>query len=53
MKVYQDLEKLQDNDSARQEFVKALVQEHKGCEKYRVARDAEAYYAKRRPVLCE
>lgn len=47
MKVYQNLEKLQNDESARQEFVKELVQEHKGCERYRVARDAEAYYAKR------
>lgn len=46
MKTYQDLETLGTNDKGRADFVKALVLEHCGSVKYKVAKTAEYYYAK-------
>lgn len=46
MKTYQDLETLGTNDKGRADFVKALVREHCGSVKYKVAKTAESYYAK-------
>lgn len=45
MKTWQDLEKIGDNEKERMAFVLAAVAEHKGTEAYKIARDAEAYYA--------
>ena len=50
MKVYQDLEAIT-SEKARMDFVKAVVAEHKASEAYRVASDAELYYAKRNPTI--
>lgn len=47
IKTYQDLETLGTNDKGRADFVKALVREHCGSVKYKVAKTAEYYYAKR------
>lgn len=46
IKVYQDLEGIGTNDKGRADFVKALVREHCNTTYYKVASDAEAYYAK-------
>lgn len=46
MKTYQDLKALGANEAARAAFVDKAVSEHMTSAKYRVARDAEAYYAK-------
>lgn len=46
IKTYQDLEALGDNERERADFVKAVVREHCNSPDYRVAADAEAYYAK-------
>ena len=43
MKTYQDLETLGTNDKGRADFVKALVREHCGSVKYKVAKTAESY----------
>lgn len=46
MKTYQNLETLGTNEKERADFVKALVREHCNTTYYKVASDAEAYYAK-------
>lgn len=46
IKTYQDLETLGTNEKERADFVKALVREHCNTTYYKVASDAEAYYAK-------
>ena len=46
MKTYQDLEALGQNEERRMAFVKTLVEDHRTSEAYRVAADAEKYYAK-------
>ena len=51
MRTYQDLEALGLNEGARMDFIRAVVSDHKGSEKYRVAADAEAYYAKKNPTI--
>lgn len=47
IKTYQDLETLGTSEKERADFVKALVREHCNTTYYKVASDAEAYYAKR------
>lgn len=47
MKTYQDLEALGLNEKERMDFVLAAVKAHKESDDYKIARDAEAYYAKR------
>lgn len=47
MKTYQELISLGENERARMEFVEAVVADHQGSDAYRLAKDAEAYYAKR------
>ena len=51
MKTFQDLEALGLNEGARMDFIRSAVNEHRSCEKYRVAADAEAYYAKKNPTI--
>ena len=46
MFTYQDLVKVGQDEQNRMEFVRAAVAKHQGTEEYRVAKDAEAYYAK-------
>ena len=51
MKTFQDLEALGLNEGARMDFIRSTVNEHRSCDKYRVAADAEAYYAKKNPTI--
>lgn len=46
MKTLQDLETCGQNEAARMDFIKATVAEHRGSKAYKIAKDAEAYYAK-------
>lgn len=45
MKTFQDLEALGQDEAARMEFVQKAVEEHRSSEAYRIAADAECYYA--------
>lgn len=51
MVTYRDLEILGENERSRMEFVERAVAEHQRTEEYAVARDAEAYYAKRNATI--
>lgn len=51
MKTYQDLIGVGENEKDRMAFVIAAVNDHKGSELYKIARDAEAYYAKRNVTI--
>ena len=51
MFTYQDLEKLGENEAGRIKFVEKAVDEHKITNKYKIAKDAEAYYAKRNVTI--
>lgn len=51
MKFYQDLVNVGENERGRAEFVRQVVAEHKATEEYRIARDAEAYYAIRNVTI--
>lgn len=51
MKTYQDLEAIGLSEKDRMAFVRAVVNEHKASDDYRVAADAELYYAKRNPTI--
>ncbi len=46
MKTFQDLEALGQNEAARMDFIKTVITDHKSSAAYKVASDAEAYYAK-------
>lgn len=51
MYYYQDLEDLKNSEKDRMDFVRSVVKYHQGTEAYRVAKDAELYYAKRNPTI--
>ena len=51
MKTYQDLESIGLIEAERMKFLTDAVREHKASEAYKVARDAEAYYAKRNVTI--
>ena len=51
MKTYQDLESVGLIEAERMKFITDVVREHKASEAYKVARDAEAYYAKRNVTI--
>lgn len=51
MKTYQDLESVGLIEAERMKFITDAVREHKASEAYKVARDAEAYYAKRNVTI--
>lgn len=51
MKTYQDLEAIGLSGKYRMDFIRAVVDEHKRSEDYRIAADAELYYAKRNPTI--
>lgn len=51
MITYQDLAALGQNEAARMEFVRKVVDEHRGSEAYRIAVDAECYYAKQNVTI--
>lgn len=51
MKTYQDLIELGNNEAARMEFAAAVVREHRASKKYKMAVEAEAYYAKRNVTM--
>lgn len=46
MRTVQELVALRDNEAKRREFVRLAVQDHKCSSAYRIAADAEQYYAK-------
>ena len=51
MKTYQDLLALGDNDNARREFLRDVVNEHKASDAYKIAVDAEAYDRQENPTI--
>lgn len=51
MKTYQDLLSCGQNESMRIDFCRTVVKEHKSSEAYKIAADAEAYYAKRNVTI--
>lgn len=51
MKTYQELEALGLDERKRMEFVLSAVCDHKGSDAYKVAADAEEYYAKRNVTI--
>ena len=51
MYVYQDLEKLGEDEKKRMDFVQSIVNQHKSSRLYKEAQDAEEYYAKRNPTI--
>lgn len=51
MKTYQDLIAAGQSENNRMDFIIKAVQEHKGSPLYKIARDAEAYYAKRNVTI--
>lgn len=53
MYTYQDLEALGDDEPGRMALVRALVNQHRGSDAYRVAADAELYYAKKNPTILQ
>ena len=51
MYVYQDLEKLGEDEKKRMAFVQSVVNQHKSSRLYKEAQDAEEYYANRNPTI--
>ena len=51
MYVYQDLEKLGEDEKKRMDFVQSIVNKHKSSRLYKEAQDAEEYYANRNPTI--
>lgn len=51
MYTFQDLEQLGENKRERAEFVRKAVAAHKGTEEYKIASDAEEYYARRNVTI--
>ena len=51
MKTYQNLESVGLVEAERMKFITDAVREHKASDAYKVARDAEAYYAKRNVTI--
>lgn len=53
MKTYQDWVLVGDDEAKRKEFVRALINEHKGSEEYRVAKDAYDYFRHKNVTINE
>lgn len=54
MKTYQDWEKVASrSESERMFFIKTAISDHKGSPEYRIALDAEEYYAGRNPTIAK
>lgn len=54
MKTYQDWEKVAGrSESERMFFIKTAISDHKGSPEYRIALDAEEYYAGRNPTIAK
>ena len=51
MKTYQELEILGENEKRRMEFVALAIKDHEQSEEYRIAADAEEYYARRNVTI--
>lgn len=51
MKTYQDLLDCGQDERRRMDFIRSAVNEHKSSEAYRIAADAEEYYAKRNVTI--
>lgn len=51
MKTYQDLLECGNDEKRRMEFVRSVVKDHKSTAEYRLAADAEEYYAKRNVTI--
>lgn len=52
MKTYQDLIALGENDNARREFLRDVVNEHMASPLYKTAKEAEAYDRQENPTIC-
>ena len=53
MRTYQDLVAIADNENKRSKFVFAVIDEHKGSDKYKTAAVAEQYYAKKNVTIMQ
>lgn len=53
IKTFQDLERAGSTEEARMEFIKEAIDAHKTSEAYRIAADAEEYYAKKNVTISE
>lgn len=51
MKTYNDLLALGDDERARIDFIQSAISEHINSDAYKMAADAEEYYAKRNPTI--
>lgn len=52
MKTYQDwLEVAERSESERMSFIRSAINDHKGSKEYKIALDAEEYYAGRNPTI--
>ena len=51
MKTYQDLTKVGQNEKDRKDFVRALINEHKASDDYRIAAEAYEYYCHRNVTI--
>ena len=51
MKTYQDLLAIGENEIKRKDFVRALINEHKTTEDYRIAKDAYEYFCHRNVTI--
>lgn len=53
MYTYQDLEKLGNDEKKRMDFVRSVVNQHIGSKAYKIASNAELYYAKKNPTIAK
>lgn len=51
MYTYQDLLEVLDSDEARMNFVQAVIQSHKNCDNYRIARIADDYLRRKNTTI--
>ena len=53
MKTYQDLQKVGENEKARMDFVKAVIEWHKTTDLYKTALVADDYYKRRNRTILD
>lgn len=51
MHTYQELEALGNDEKKRMDFIRAVVAQHMASDEYKIASDAELYYAKKNPTI--
>lgn len=51
IKTYQDLEAAGASEKDRMDFIQSVVSDHKNGKEYKIASDAELYYAKKNPTI--